>query len=80
MFFILIKLYYIEDTGIGMNDKEMDRIFDRFYQADQARTRTVAGSGLGLSIVKKIIDLHGGHIHVKSQENKGTTFMVTLPI
>jgi signal transduction histidine kinase len=69
-----------EDTGIGMNDTELDRIFDRFYRADKARTRTVEGTGLGLSIVKTIIDLHGGRIHVRSKENEGTTFIVELPI
>lgn len=69
-----------EDSGIGMNDTELDRIFDRFYRADKARTRTVEGTGLGLSIVKTIIDLHGGRINVRSKENEGTTFIVELPI
>ncbi|MEH7119426.1 HAMP domain-containing sensor histidine kinase [Neobacillus vireti] len=69
-----------EDTGIGMNDKELGQIFERFYRADKARTRTVEGTGLGLSIVKTIIDLHRGSIHVRSKENEGTTFMVELPI
>lgn len=69
-----------EDTGIGMNDKELGQIFERFYRADKARTRTVEGTGLGLSIVKTIIDLHRGSIHVRSKENEGTSFMVELPI
>ncbi|MBM7653059.1 HAMP domain-containing sensor histidine kinase [Neobacillus cucumis] len=69
-----------EDTGIGMNDKELGQIFERFYRADKARTRTVEGTGLGLSIVKTIIDLHRGSIHVRSKENEGTVFMVELPI
>ncbi|MCH6267398.1 sensor histidine kinase [Neobacillus citreus] len=69
-----------EDTGIGMNNLELERIFDRFYRADKARTRTIEGTGLGLSIVKTIIDLHGGHIDVRSKENEGTTFIVELPV
>ncbi|MBP2240776.1 signal transduction histidine kinase [Cytobacillus eiseniae] len=69
-----------EDTGIGLNKTEVERIFDRFYRADIARTRTVEGTGLGLSIVETIIRLHGGHIHVRSKENEGTTFIVELPI
>jgi signal transduction histidine kinase len=69
-----------EDTGIGMNDTELERIFERFYRADKARTRTIEGTGLGLSIVKTIIDLHSGRINVRSKQNEGTTFIVELPI
>ncbi|WHY86843.1 HAMP domain-containing sensor histidine kinase [Neobacillus novalis] len=69
-----------EDTGIGMNDPELERIFERFYRADKARTRTIEGTGLGLSIVKTIIDLHSGRINVRSNQNEGTTFIVELPI
>ena len=73
-------LVTFEDTGIGMNDKEKERIFDRFYRADTARTRSVEGTGLGLSIVAAIVKLHGGLIHVNSIENEGTTFVVELPV
>jgi signal transduction histidine kinase len=69
-----------EDTGIGMNNIEIDRIFDRFYRADTARTRSIEGSGLGLSIVANIVKLHGGRINVSSKENEGTIFVVELPI
>lgn len=69
-----------EDTGIGMNSKEVDRIFDRFYRADKSRTRSVEGTGLGLSIVKTIVNLHGGSITVTSNENVGTKFSVELPM
>ncbi|MDM5317815.1 HAMP domain-containing sensor histidine kinase [Fictibacillus sp. b24] len=69
-----------EDTGIGMNNMELERIFDRFYRADIARSRTVEGTGLGLSIVATIVELHGGHTDVNSKENQGTTFVVELPI
>ncbi|MGI8387208.1 sensor histidine kinase [Robertmurraya sp. P23] len=73
-------LITFEDTGIGLNHKEVERIFDRFYRADIARTRSVDGTGLGLSIVATIVKLHGGYIHVNSKENEGTTFVVELPI
>ncbi|MEH7385665.1 HAMP domain-containing sensor histidine kinase [Bacillus sp. JJ1521] len=69
-----------EDSGIGMKDSEMERIFDRFYRVDQSRTRSIEGTGLGLSIVKMIVDLHGGSITVSSKENEGTTFIVDLPL
>ena len=68
-----------KDTGIGMNEKEVERIFDRFYRADVARSRTVDGTGLGLSIVATIVKLHGGHTDVKSRENEGTSVVVELP-
>ncbi|MBV7505829.1 HAMP domain-containing histidine kinase [Bacillus sp. sid0103] len=69
-----------EDTGTGMNNTELERIFDRFYRADIARTRTTEGTGLGLSIVATIVKLHGGHITVKSKEKVGSTFIVELPV
>jgi signal transduction histidine kinase len=67
-----------EDTGIGMKDTELERIFDRFYRADVSRTRTIEGTGLGLSIVATIVKLHGGNITVKSKEKEGTSFIVEL--
>ncbi|MCM3737844.1 HAMP domain-containing histidine kinase [Bacillus cytotoxicus] len=69
----------ISDTGIGMSEEEIDKIFDRFYKVDEARNRTIEGSGLGLSIVKKIIDLHEGSIAVNSVKGEGTTFTIHLP-
>ncbi|THE12526.1 HAMP domain-containing histidine kinase [Bacillus timonensis] len=74
---VLIKF---EDSGIGMKDLEVERAFERFYRADQSRTRSIEGTGLGLSIVKMIVDLHGGSISVSSKESIGTTFIVELPI
>jgi signal transduction histidine kinase len=67
-----------EDTGIGMKDTELERIFDRFYRADISRTRTIEGTGLGLSIVANIVKLHGGRITVKTKEKEGSTFIVEL--
>ncbi|MFG6116132.1 sensor histidine kinase [Halobacillus sp. MO56] len=68
-----------QDTGIGMADEEQKRVFERFYRADQARTRTTEGTGLGLSIVKQVIDMHGGKISVTSEPGVKTEFVVTLP-
>ncbi|MED4475138.1 HAMP domain-containing sensor histidine kinase [Oceanobacillus caeni] len=73
-------LVTFSDTGNGLNDAEMERIFDRFYRADTARTRTIEGTGLGLSIVWTIIQLHDGHIHVNNKVKEGTTFIVELPV
>ncbi|MCC3357904.1 sensor histidine kinase [Bacillus sp. REN16] len=69
-----------EDSGIGMKNSEVERIFDRFYRADKSRTRSIEGTGLGLSIVKMIVDLHDGCISVSSKENEGTTINVELPV
>ncbi|MDR4887703.1 HAMP domain-containing sensor histidine kinase [Fredinandcohnia sp. QZ13] len=73
-------LIRFEDSGIGMKDSEVERAFDRFYRADQSRTRSIEGTGLGLSIVKMIVDLHGGRISISSKEGIGTTFIVELPV
>jgi len=70
----------IEDTGIGIPEKDLNHIFDRFYRVDRARARTTGGSGLGLSIAKQIVALHGGEIQVSSKINAGSTFTVRLPI
>ncbi|MEH7493708.1 HAMP domain-containing sensor histidine kinase [Neobacillus niacini] len=68
------------DTGLGMSDLEVERIFERFYRADTSRTRSVEGTGLGLSIVASIVKLHNGDITVKSNEKQGSTFIVELPV
>lgn len=68
-----------KDSGIGFTDEVKKRIFDSFYREDSARTNTVEGTGLGLSIVLFIVELHEGHISVKSKENQGSTFIITLP-
>jgi signal transduction histidine kinase len=62
-----------------MSEAELPHIFTRFFKADRSRNRASAGTGLGLSIAQKIIELHGGSIHVQSELGKGTTFTVSLP-
>lgn len=69
----------IIDTGIGISPQDQPRIFERFYKADKSRDRSLGGNGLGLSIVKKIIDLHGGKISLISEIGKGTEFTIWLP-
>src|SRR3989344_7956309 len=69
----------VEDTGIGIPEKDIPRIFERFYRVDKGRSRELGGTGLGLAIVKHIIQGHNGKIWVKSQPGKGTTFSFTIP-
>lgn len=68
------------DQGIGIADKHISHLFDRFYRIDASRSRIVGGSGLGLSIVKEIIDAHHGSIRIDSQVNIGTSITIELPL
>ena len=70
----------IRDFGIGMSEKYLEKIFDRFIQVDNTMTRKNEGSGIGLSIVKSFVSLHNGSISVKSKENEGSDFIINLPI
>ncbi len=70
----------VSDTGIGISPEQLDRIFDRFYQIDASQTREHEGSGIGLALVKELVELHHGAIRVQSEVGKGTTFTVRLPL
>jgi signal transduction histidine kinase len=70
----------IADTGIGIPEEDLPYILDRFYKVDKVRNRSETGSGLGLSITKKTVELHGGTIEVQSELGKGTTFYIRLPL
>lgn len=69
----------VKDTGIGIPEKDMERIFERFYRVDKSHSKKVGGTGLGLSIVKHVCALHNAEIRLKSEIGKGSTFYVTFP-
>lgn len=68
------------DQGIGISESDIDRIFERFYRVDPARSRETGGTGLGLAIVKHIVRIHGGDINVWSAKSVGSTFSIKLPV
>ena len=70
----------ISDTGVGIPKEKISKIFDRFYQVDGSHTREQEGTGIGLSLTKELVELHKGKIEVKSEEGKGTTFTVSIPL
>ena len=69
---------FVADTGVGIEPQDLERVFERFYKAD--RSRTSPGTGMGLAIVRHIVQLHGGRIWVESRPRAGATFTFTLPL
>ena len=70
----------VADQGVGIPSRDLDRVFERFYRVDKARSRETGGTGLGLSIVRHVATNHGGEVLVSSQEGEGSTFVLRLPI
>jgi len=70
----------IADQGIGIPQKSLQRLFSRFYRADNVDDKHISGMGIGLYVVKEIITLHGGSVEVESTEGRGSTFMIYLPL
>jgi signal transduction histidine kinase len=70
----------VADTGIGIGAEDTPRVFDRFWRADKARSREQGGAGLGLSIAKSIVEMHGGSISVRSEAGKGSMFAIHVPL
>jgi signal transduction histidine kinase len=69
----------VADEGIGIPAEHLERVFDRFHRVDASNTRKVHGTGLGLHIVRQLVELHGGAIRVESTPGQGSTFRVSLP-
>jgi two-component system OmpR family sensor kinase len=70
----------VADAGPGIAAEDQERIFERFWRADPARTRSKGGTGLGLAIVASLVEAHGGSIAIESEIGDGAAFIVTLPL
>lgn len=75
-----LALFFVRDTGIGIEPESQEKIFERFYQAPQGKNTASKGTGLGLSIAKGLIEMMGGHVTVRSEPGKGSTFSFSVPV
>ncbi len=71
--------FAVTDSGIGISQEDADRIFERFYRAKDPRVEKITGTGLGLTLAREVVRLHGGEVTVESQLDKGSTFTIRLP-
>ena len=72
--------FEVEDSGIGISEEELPRIFDKFFRSSSPQVKAITGTGLGLSMALEVIHLHGGELTVTSQLGQGTTFTATVPL
>ena len=72
--------FHVDDSGIGIAEAELPRVFEKFFRSDDGRVREVTGTGLGLAFTQEVARLHGGKVTVHSELNKGTQFTLTLPV
>lgn len=72
--------FAVTDTGIGISDEDLPRVFERFYRCNDDRVREITGSGLGLALTQEVARLHGGNVAVQSKINEGSTFSITIPV
>ena len=70
----------VEDTGVGIAAEELPKVFDKFFRSDDPRVQAETGTGLGLSLAREVVRMHGGEITVESELNQGSTFTVSLPL
>ena len=76
---MVVAYIKVFDNGIGIPEEDLNRIFERFYRTDKSRNRSTGGAGIGLTITRAIVQLHGGTIHVESKKGVGSLFKVTIP-
>ena len=70
----------VADTGEGIPPEHLPHVFERFYRADRSRSRATGGAGIGLAVVKQLVEAHGGRVGVESTPGRGTTLRFTLPV
>jgi signal transduction histidine kinase len=70
----------VEDTGVGISAEDLPHLFDKFFRSEDPRVQAETGTGLGLSLAREVVRMHGGEIQVESELNKGSTFTVLLPL